>query len=107
MDAVWVYHQIVTPKLVEAAEEAGVELIAWTVDELDRMVELLRMGVHGVCSNDPRLFAEAEKIVGGEATGIEAPSKKEQKRASKQAKKDEKGAAKEDKKASKKPAAES
>ena len=33
VDAVWAYHQIVTPKLVEAAEEAGVELIAWTVDE--------------------------------------------------------------------------
>ena len=104
VDAVWVYHQIVTPKLVEAAEEAGVELITWTVDELDRMVELLRMGVHGVCSNDPRLFAEAEKIIAGEGTGIEAPSKKGQKRAGKQAKKDEKGAAKEDKKASKKAA---
>lgn len=64
VDAVWAYHQIVTPKLVEAAEQAGVELICWTVDELERMVELLRMGVHGVCSNDPRLFAEAEAIAG-------------------------------------------
>jgi glycerophosphoryl diester phosphodiesterase len=63
VDAVWAYHQIVTPKLVEAAEETGVELITWTVDELDRMVELLLMGVHGVVSNDPRLFAEAERIV--------------------------------------------
>jgi glycerophosphoryl diester phosphodiesterase len=61
VDAVWVYHQIVTRRLVEAAEEAGVELIAWTVDDLDRMVELLGMGVHGVCSNDPRLFDQAEK----------------------------------------------
>lgn len=65
VDAVWAYHQVVTPKLVEAAEDAGVELICWTVDELDRMVELLRMGVHGVCSNDPRLFAEAERLVAG------------------------------------------
>ena len=63
VDAVWAYHQIVTPKLVEAAREAGVELIVWTVDELDRMVELLEMGVDGVCSNDPRLFEKAEKIV--------------------------------------------
>jgi glycerophosphoryl diester phosphodiesterase len=97
VDAVWAYHQIVTPKLVEAAEEAGVELIAWTVDELDRMTELLRIGVHGVCSNDPRLFAQAERIVAGEAPGIEAPSRKDQKRAEKQAKKDEKDAAKEEK----------
>ena len=61
VDAVWAYHQLVTPKLVEAAEEVGVELICWTVDDLDRMVELLEMGVHGVCSNDPRLFVQAEK----------------------------------------------
>ena len=65
VDAVWVYHPIATPRLVEAAEEAGVELIAWTVDELDRMVELLRMGVDGVCSNDPRLFEQAERTVEG------------------------------------------
>ena len=56
--AVWAYHQIITPRLVEAAEEAGVELIAWTVDDLDRMRELAAMGVHGICTNDPRLFAE-------------------------------------------------
>jgi glycerophosphoryl diester phosphodiesterase len=60
IDAVWAYHQIVTPRLVEVAEEAGVELIAWTVDDLERMRELVGMGVHGICSNDPRLFAQAE-----------------------------------------------
>lgn len=56
--AVWAYHEIVTPKLVEAATDAGVELIAWTVDDLERMRELVEMGVHGICTNDPRLFAE-------------------------------------------------
>lgn len=56
--AVWAYHQIVTPRLVQAAEDAGVELIAWTVDDLERMRELAAMGIHGICSNDPRLFAE-------------------------------------------------
>lgn len=61
VDAVWVYHQLVTPRLVEAAVEVGVELIAWTVDDRERMVELLRMGIHGIVTNDPRLFAEAEK----------------------------------------------
>jgi len=62
VDAIWAYHHhIVTPRVVEAAEEAGVELIAWTVDELDRMVELVQMGVHGIVSNDPRLFEQAEK----------------------------------------------
>jgi glycerophosphoryl diester phosphodiesterase len=88
VDAVWAYHQIVTPKLVEAAEETGIELITWTVDELARMVELLRMGVHGVVSNDPRLFAEAERIAAGGAPasepdpeGAEGKSKRAEKKA--------------------------
>ena len=66
VDAVWIYHQLVTPRLVEAALQTGVELIAWTVDDRERMVQLLRMGIHGLVSNDPRLFAEAEGIVAGD-----------------------------------------
>jgi glycerophosphoryl diester phosphodiesterase len=100
VDAVWVYHQIVTPKLVEAAEEAGVELITWTVDDLDRMVQLLEMGVHGVCSNDPRLFEQAERIVAGGSEAQEE-SRREAKKASKDAKKLEKDEAKADKKGAK------
>ena len=37
---------------------AQVELIAWTVDELPRMEKLVAAGVDGICSNDPRLFAQ-------------------------------------------------
>ena len=36
---------------------AGGELYVWTVDELPRTASLVEMGVHGVISNDPRLFA--------------------------------------------------
>jgi glycerophosphoryl diester phosphodiesterase len=61
IDAVWAYHQIITPRLVAAAEKVGVELIAWTVDDLDRMRDLIAMGVDGICSNDPRLFEVAER----------------------------------------------
>ena len=68
VDAVWVYHPIATPRLVRAANDAGVELIAWTVDDLGRMTELLQMGVDGVCTNDPRLFAQAERIAQGDAS---------------------------------------
>ncbi len=56
VDAVWVYHPIITPKAVDVAHELGLELIAWTVDDAGRMRELLAMGVDGICSNDPRLF---------------------------------------------------
>jgi glycerophosphoryl diester phosphodiesterase len=61
IDAVWAYHQIITPKLVDVARGIGVELIAWTVDDLARMRELIAMGVDGICSNDPRLFEVAER----------------------------------------------
>ncbi len=56
VDAVWVYHPIITPKAVDVAHEIGLELMAWTVDDAGRMRELLDMGVDGICSNDPRLF---------------------------------------------------
>jgi glycerophosphoryl diester phosphodiesterase len=55
--AMWVYHPIVTPRLARVTREAGVELIAWTVDDLARMRSLVEAGVTGLCSNDPRLFA--------------------------------------------------
>ncbi len=58
VDAVWSYHQLITPRLIEAAEEAGVELIAWTVDDVGKMRRLVERGVDGICSNDPRLFAQ-------------------------------------------------
>jgi glycerophosphoryl diester phosphodiesterase len=60
VNAVWVYHPIITPKAVEVAHDIGVELMAWTVDDAGRMRELLAMGVDGICSNDPRLFDVAE-----------------------------------------------
>ena len=61
VSAVWAYHPIITPRLVEAARNVDVELMAWTVDDADRMRELLAMGVDGICSNDPRLFEAAER----------------------------------------------
>jgi glycerophosphoryl diester phosphodiesterase len=57
VESMWVYHPLVTPRLVRIAELAGVELIAWTVDDLSRMRKLAAAGVHGLVSNDPRLFA--------------------------------------------------
>jgi glycerophosphoryl diester phosphodiesterase len=56
VNAVWVYHPIITEKAVDVAHELGLQLMAWTVDDADRMRELLAMGVDGICSNDPRLF---------------------------------------------------
>jgi glycerophosphoryl diester phosphodiesterase len=57
VEAMWVYHPLASRRLAAVACEAGVELIAWTVDEAERMRQLLETGVTGLCSNDPRLFA--------------------------------------------------
>jgi glycerophosphoryl diester phosphodiesterase len=54
--AMWVYHPLVTRRLARICDLAGVELIAWTVDDPLRMQQLVAAGVHGLCSNDPRLF---------------------------------------------------
>jgi glycerophosphoryl diester phosphodiesterase len=56
VEAIWVYHPLVSPRLARITDLAGVELIAWTVDDLPRMEKLVRAGVTGICSNDPRLF---------------------------------------------------
>jgi glycerophosphoryl diester phosphodiesterase len=58
VDSMWAYHPLVTPRLAAVTAAAEVQLIAWTVDELPRMRALLDAGVDGICSNDPRLFAE-------------------------------------------------
>jgi glycerophosphoryl diester phosphodiesterase len=60
VEAMWVYHPLVTPRLARICDLAGVELIAWTVDDLARMQKLVDAGVDGICSNDPRLFAQLQ-----------------------------------------------
>jgi glycerophosphoryl diester phosphodiesterase len=58
VEAMWVYHPLITARLARICDLAGVELIAWTVDDRPRMEKLVAMGVGGICSNDPRLFRE-------------------------------------------------
>jgi glycerophosphoryl diester phosphodiesterase len=100
IDAVWVYHGVITPRLVEAANQLGIELIAWTVDDAPRIRELIEWGVHGVCSNDPRLFEVAERAPQPEAE-LEPEEGKPSRSERLRAKKDAKQAAKEEKKAAK------
>jgi glycerophosphoryl diester phosphodiesterase len=47
----------VTPALVRSVLGAGGELYVWTVDELPRLRALDALGVSGLITNDPRLFA--------------------------------------------------
>jgi glycerophosphoryl diester phosphodiesterase len=56
-DALMVHWRLVTPRLVRRVADAGGELYVWTVDELPRLRALEKLGVTGVITNDPRLFA--------------------------------------------------
>jgi glycerophosphoryl diester phosphodiesterase len=56
-DAIMAHWRLVTGRLVRAVEGAGGELYVWTVDELPRLRALDALGVTGVITNDPRLFA--------------------------------------------------
>jgi glycerophosphoryl diester phosphodiesterase len=57
-DALMAHWLFVTPALVRAVRAAGGELYVWTVDELPRIGDLRTLGVTGVITNDPRLFAQ-------------------------------------------------
>jgi glycerophosphoryl diester phosphodiesterase len=59
IDAVMSHFRLVTPRLVRAVGAAGGELYVWTVDDPAHIRRLAGMGVTGVISNDPRLFASA------------------------------------------------
>ena len=57
VDALMAHWLVVTPRLVRTVRDAGGDLYVWTVDDAERIVALERLGVSGIISNDPRLFA--------------------------------------------------
>ncbi len=60
IDAIWPQWRLVTRRLVEVAEANGAVVCAWTVDDAAQIRALRELGVHGVCTNDPRLFDSLE-----------------------------------------------
>jgi glycerophosphoryl diester phosphodiesterase len=61
-DAVMAHDKLATPRLVRAVRAAGGEVYVWTVDDAERMRRLQALGVTGVISNDPRLFAQLPSV---------------------------------------------
>lgn len=51
-------HTIVTPSLVGQCKQMGMQLIPWTVNDLETMKELKQMGVDGLISDYPDLFQQ-------------------------------------------------
>jgi glycerophosphoryl diester phosphodiesterase len=56
-DAIMAHWRVVSPALVRAVTAGGGELYVWTVDDAELMARLTAMGVHGIITNDPTLFA--------------------------------------------------
>jgi glycerophosphoryl diester phosphodiesterase len=56
--SIWAYDPVITARLARACHDTGLQLIAWTVDDAREMRRLRDLGVDGICTNDPRLFAE-------------------------------------------------
>jgi glycerophosphoryl diester phosphodiesterase len=53
------HHLGVTPALVDAAHQAGISVITWTVDDPDRVVEMAAAGVDGIITNRPEMARAA------------------------------------------------
>jgi glycerophosphoryl diester phosphodiesterase len=49
---------LITPLLVKQCKDAGIGLLPWTVNSIQRIRELKKMGVTGVISDFPDLFAK-------------------------------------------------
>lgn len=60
LEAVWAYHPVITRRLADACHAVGIELYAWTVDDVATMRRIVALGVDGVCTNDPRLFGQLD-----------------------------------------------
>jgi glycerophosphoryl diester phosphodiesterase len=58
VDAIMAHWRVVTPALVRAVAREGGELYVWTVDDAARIAKLTALGVSGIITNDPRLFAD-------------------------------------------------
>jgi glycerophosphoryl diester phosphodiesterase len=56
-DAIMAHWRVVTPALVRAVREGGGQLYVWTVDDARMIDRLSALGVDGIITNDPRLFA--------------------------------------------------
>jgi glycerophosphoryl diester phosphodiesterase len=57
-EALMSHHILVSPRLVEAVQNAGGQIYVWTVDDERKIAWLESIGVDGVITNDPRLFGE-------------------------------------------------
>lgn len=62
--AFWQHAELIDESLVVAAHEAGVQLIAWTVNSAPHARQLAAWGVDGICTDVPDVISMALQPVG-------------------------------------------
>lgn len=55
-DSLFPEHKYLSKEMVEEAHENDLEIYPWTIDDLDRANELIKMGVDGIVTNKPDLL---------------------------------------------------
>ena len=59
-DAMTIHHRTVSKALLARANQVGMRVIAWTVDDSKRMQELIAMGIHGITTNKIEVLSALE-----------------------------------------------
>lgn len=59
-NAVMLYHRVVSRRAVRTVQQAGARVFTWTVDTPQRMRQVRALGVDGITTNRPELFAGLE-----------------------------------------------
>ena len=68
-DAVMLYHGVVSAAVVRTVQRSGGKVFVWTVDTAQRLRQIRALGVNGIASNHPELFARA--LLRQNLTGLE------------------------------------
>ncbi len=61
-DAAMLHVSVLSRACVERCHARGIRVFAWTVDEPRLLADVLALGVDGVISNDPRIFATRAEV---------------------------------------------
>ena len=55
-DAIMLHHSVVSAAVVQRCVARSLPVFAWTVDDVETARSMAAAGVHGIVSNDPRVF---------------------------------------------------
>jgi len=61
-NAVMLYHEVVSPRVVQVVQRAAGSVFTWTVDDPRAMRKLRAMGVNGITTNYPDLFDKIPEV---------------------------------------------